>query len=109
MSISNQQTKQQLRNPPFNPLNEILTAEDSRSEPAGAAAVSGPTASIVSGFWLRVEGMVGMDDPDGEAAAPPGEGRRGAMSGDNSVYGGSGGSGRTAGAAEIVGVGGLIW
>lgn len=66
-------------------------------------AESGPTMATSSGFGgLWFDGMVGMRDPVGEGNSPPGEGKRGVMSGDNSVYGGeSGGPGNTAGAAEI--------
>lgn len=95
-------TTKKAKNPLPNHLIGILTAEDSGSEPNGARAVSGPTGSSMSGFWLRVEGMVGMEDP-GVPEEPPGDGRRGAISGDSGV---SGGSGRSAGAAEMVGV---VW
>lgn len=81
MNATNEKAKQQLKR---NPLIGILTAEDSRSAPDGATAVSGPTGSSISGFGLRVEGIVGMDDP-GVPAAPPGDGRRGVMSGDSGV------------------------
>lgn len=106
MNITNQETKQhQAKNPNSNPLIEIPTAEDSCTKPDGAKAVSGPTGSSMSGFGLREEGIVGMDDPSGEADARPGDGSRGVMSGDSSVSG----SGRTAGAAEMVGICEPFW
>lgn len=58
--------------------------------------------SMESGFGVRVDGMVGMEDPGREWDGPPGEGKRGAISGDISVCGEIGGSGNTAGVAEIV-------
>ncbi|XAR53255.1 hypothetical protein NMG60_11021728 [Bertholletia excelsa] len=65
----------------------------------------GPRITVSSGFGgLGFEGMVGMEDPVGETISPPGEGKRGAMSGDTSENGESGGSGSNAGAAEIAGV-----
>ncbi|CAL5413215.1 unnamed protein product [Camellia sinensis] len=69
-------------------------------------AESGPKPSVSSGFGgLGLEGMVGMEDPVGEGNSPPGEGRRGEISGDNSVNGDeSGGLGNNAGAAEIVAI-----
>lgn len=110
-NITNQAAKQLLKTSTLNPFTKIWseTAEESWNEPDGATAVSGPTEFIVSGFGLRVEGIVGMDDPAGECAVLPGDGKRGAISGDNSVYGESGGFGSTAGAAEIVGVSKFIW
>lgn len=107
MNITSQETKQQQpKSPSSNPLIGIPTAEDSSTEPEGAKAESGPTGSSMSGFGLREEGIVGMDEPSGEADARPGDGRRGVMSGDSSV---SGSSGRTAGAAEMVGICEAFW
>lgn len=105
MNITNQEAKQQLKNPNSKPLIETSTAEDSCTEPDGAKAESGPTGSSMSGFGVRVEGIVGMEEPSGEAAARPGDGSRGVMSGDRSVSG----SGRTAGAAEMVGISEVFW
>ncbi|CAK9145511.1 unnamed protein product [Ilex paraguariensis] len=82
------------------------TAEETGIDPDGETADSGPKVTVSSGFGvLGFEGMVvGMEDPVEEGTAPPGEGKRGAMSGDSSVSGDIGELGNSAGAAEIVGV-----
>ena len=51
----------------------------------GENAESGPGAMISSGFGvLGLEGMVGMSEPEaGVGNTPPGEGKSGAISGDN--------------------------
>lgn len=79
-------------------LEPRCIAEEACNNPDdGANAGSGPTEETSSGFGgLGLEGIVGMVDP--------GEGKSGATSGDNSVYGDNGGSGSTVGAAAIVGV-----
>jgi len=60
--------------------------------PRGEKAESGPGATTSSGLGgLGVEGMVGTDDTVGEGSTPPGEGNSGAMSGDSSWRGDSGG------------------
>ncbi|KAA8548526.1 hypothetical protein F0562_000207 [Nyssa sinensis] len=63
--------------------------EESGRDPDGESAEPGRREIISSGFGgLGFDGMVGMEeDPAGEDTRPPGEGKRGAMSGDNSVNG----------------------
>lgn len=68
--------------------------EEAWMRPNGENAESGPEAtepySLSSGFGgLGLEGMVGMDEPEGEGKSPPGEGKRGAMSGDSNSWKGS--------------------
>lgn len=61
------------------------------NDPNGESAESGPGAANSSGFGgLGLEGMVGMADPVG-GTTPPGEGKSGRMSGDNSRKGDRGG------------------
>ncbi|KAI8561544.1 hypothetical protein RHMOL_Rhmol04G0348600 [Rhododendron molle] len=86
-----------------NPKTLREDAVETNLDPDGEMAESGPTVATSSGFGgLWFDGMVGMRDPVGEGNSPPGEGKRGVMSGDNSVYGeDTGGPGNTAGAAEI--------
>lgn len=45
---------------------------------------------------------MGTEEIVDEGTLPPGEGKRGIISGDNSLYGDGGGVGRIAGAADIV-------
>lgn len=86
-----------------NPKTLGEDAVETSFDPDGEMAESGPTLATSSGFGgLWLDGMVGMEDPVGEGNSPPGEGKRGVMSGDNSVYGESEGPGNTDGAAEIV-------
>ncbi|KAF2287715.1 hypothetical protein GH714_002420 [Hevea brasiliensis] len=67
-------------------------AEEAGNDTSGENAESGPGAVNSSGLGgLWVEGMVGKDDTVGEGNTPPGEGRRGAISGDNSWKGDRGG------------------
>ncbi|KAL3505794.1 hypothetical protein ACH5RR_031176 [Cinchona calisaya] len=78
----------------------LITADEAGKEPDGANAESGPTEETSSGFGgLGFEGIVGMVED-------PGEGKRGAISGDNSVYGDNGGFAvcNVVGAAEILGI-----
>ncbi|KAK4418192.1 hypothetical protein Salat_2231900 [Sesamum alatum] len=83
-----------------------LTEEESGIDPDGANAIPGPGATIASGFGgLGLDGIRGIEDSLGERSEPPGEGKRGAISGDNAGGGednGAIGSGNNAGAAEIV-------
>lgn len=70
----------------------------------GKNSESGPDANS-SGFGgLWVDGMVGTDDSDEAGTTPPGEGKSGVMSGDNSWKGDRGGRGffRNGGIAGIV-------
>ena len=78
-------------------------AEEAGNAPRGEKAESGPGATTSSGLGgLGVEGMVGTDDTVGEGSTPPGEGNSGAMSGDSSWKGDSGGGlVRNGGAVEI--------
>ena len=79
-------------------------AEEAGNDSYGGKAESGPGAPKSSGFGgLGLEGMVGMDDPVGVGTAPPGEGKSGAMSGDNSwrVDRDRGGLFKNGGVAEI--------
>lgn len=70
----------------------------------GNAAESGPAAITSSGFGgLGLEGMVGMEEPV-VGTTPPGDGNKGAMSGDNSWKGARGGSDIDTGEAETVGI-----
>lgn len=72
-------------------------------EAEGEIAKSGPSATTSSGFGgLGLEGMVGMEDPVGTGSTPPGEGKRGEMSGDNGGRGDRAGFSKTAGDVEIV-------
>ncbi|KAI3443166.1 uncharacterized protein J3R85_000061 [Psidium guajava] len=68
-------------------------AEEAINGSSGATAEPGPRGAS-SGFGgLGVEGMVGTEeDPPEAGAAPPGEGRRGATSGESSWKGGTRGS-----------------
>lgn len=84
--------------------------------PNGERAESGPGATEAapssSGFGgLGLEGMVGMSEPVGVGRTPPGEGKRGAMSGDTSWKGdredGDGDGERVAGEEERVGI--CVW
>ncbi|PSS33939.1 hypothetical protein CEY00_Acc04338 [Actinidia chinensis var. chinensis] len=72
-------------------------------DPDGETAKSGPNPDISSGFGgLGFEGMVGMEDPVGEGNLPPGEGKRGEISGESFVNGEERGFANSAGAAERV-------
>ena len=74
-------------------------------EPKGENAESGPRETTSSGFGgLGLEGMVGMEDPVVTGSTPPGEGKRGEMSGDNGGRGGRAGFSKNAGDVKIVGV-----
>lgn len=72
-----------------------------REEPEGERAESGPRETTSSGFGgLGLEGMVGMEDPVGTGSTPPGEGKRGIMSGDNGGRGDGAGFSKNAGDVE---------
>lgn len=60
--------------------------EEAGKDPNGKNAESGPGArNLSSGFGgLGLEGMVGMEEVVGEGNTPPGEGKRGEMSGESS-------------------------
>ncbi|KAK3440994.1 hypothetical protein EUGRSUZ_B01261 [Eucalyptus grandis] len=78
----------------------VRIAEEAINGSSGATA--GPRGAS-SGFGgLGVEGMVGMEeDPPEAGMAAPGEGRRGAMSGESPWKGGTRGSNNRAGGDEI--------
>lgn len=83
-----------------------VIAKEAMNELPGAAAESRPRGSS-SGFGgLGLEGMVGMEEepPEEAGAAPPGEGRSGAMSGESSWKGGTSGSDDRAGGDGIAAV-----
>ena len=82
---------------------EILgDVEEADSNSNGGNAEPGPAAIKSSGFGgLGLEGMVGMDEPV-VGTTPPGDGNKGAISGDNSWKGDIGGSNIDTGEAEIV-------
>ena len=76
--------------------------EEADSNSNGGNAEPGPAAIKSSGFGgLGLEGMVGMDEPV-VGTTPPGDGNKGAISGDNSWKGDIGGSNIDTGEAEIV-------
>ena len=78
-------------------------AEETGRDPSGENARKGTGASIASGFGgLGLEGIVGKEDSLGESSEPPGEGKRGVMSGDKAGGEAKGASGNNAGAAESV-------
>lgn len=79
-----------------------VIAKEAMNELSGATAESRPRGSS-SGFGgLGLEGMVGMEEEPREAgAAPPGEGRSGAMSGESSWKGGTSRSDDRAGGDRI--------
>lgn len=83
----------------------VRTAEEAINGFSGTTADSGPRGAS-SGFGgLGVEGMVGMvEEPPEAGPAPPGEGRRGAMSGESSWKGGTRGSDDRGGVDEIAAV-----
>ncbi|KAF3457299.1 hypothetical protein FNV43_RR01956 [Rhamnella rubrinervis] len=81
-----------------------VAEEDAGIDPNGEKAEKGPGATKSSGFGgLRLEGMLGIEDPIGVGNTPPGEGKSGEMSGDSSwkVDGGGFEEGN-AGEAEIL-------
>lgn len=82
------------------------TEERGGGNPDGEPAVLGPGATTWKGFGVRLEGMTGGGDLAVEGPAPPGEGKSGVISGDKvGEDKGTGGFGRSAGAAEMVEVG----
>ncbi|PPD73236.1 hypothetical protein GOBAR_DD29838 [Gossypium barbadense] len=78
--------------------------EETGNGPNGGNAEVGPGAMKSSGLGgLGVEGMVGIDEPV-VGTTPPGDGNKGAISGDNGWKGDNGGSDTDTGDADIVGV-----
>ena len=78
--------------------------EEAGIDPNGEKAEKGPGATKSSGFGgLRLEGMLGIEDPIGVVTTPPGDGKSGEMSGESSwkVDGGGFEEGN-AGEAEVV-------
>lgn len=82
------------------------TEERGGGNPDGESAVLGPGATTWKGFGVRLEGMMGGGDLAVEGPALLGEGKSGVTSGDKvGEDKGTGGFGRSAGAAEMVEVG----
>ena len=82
-----------------------VTADESLKCPDGETAESGLKAATSSGFWLGVEGIIGIEAESVEGMTPPEDGRSGEISGDILADGDTGTVlGNNAGAAGTVSI-----